>query len=78
MDMNRFKNPTLRKQYDLLVQAFLTGHRDIGTPERRCRGNSLATHFWRGYDNTLEGLPYFKDRASRQLPVYAAYRAGQD
>lgn len=72
---NRFKIPALRRQYDLAVRAYRNRHKDLvcpdGTPHR---GNTVAAHFWRGY----EGVSVNWDAQSRTACIYAAYRAGQD
>lgn len=73
---NPFKDPTLRKHFDGMVQGFQTAHRDVGTPENRCRGNSFAGAFWIGYDGVTVGRGNYSDRASRQTLAYACYRAG--
>ena len=74
--MNRFRDPTLRKQYDVMVRLFREGHRDVGTPVKRCKGNSFAGYFWQGFDGVAPQR--FADRDSRQTLAYACFRAGQD
>jgi hypothetical protein len=77
---NRFRDPTLRKEYDSAMAMFRAKHRNLfladgsrpATP-----GNSFAAFFWRGYDGTNFGAG-FTDRASRQTLGYAYWRAGQD
>jgi hypothetical protein len=76
--MNRFKDPTMRREYDAAVHQFRIKHRNFfrqdGTPSN---GNSWAEVFWKGYNGIKLGGG-FTDRASRQTVMYAYYRAGQD
>lgn len=76
--MNRFRDKTLAKHYDAMVRMFNTQHRDLGTPERRCNGNSFAQAFWIGFDGVTVGRGNYSDRASRETLAYPCYRAGQD
>lgn len=77
MNKPNFRHETLRVQFEVMVVAFDAGHRDLGTPEARCTGNSFASAFWKGYDGVTTGLGNYRDRASRQTLAYACYRAGQ-
>jgi hypothetical protein len=74
---NPFRNAVLRKQYDALVHLYAIKHRDLvradGKPHR---GNSWATNFWRGYEGKDDASRW--DRASRQTPAWACWRAGHD
>ena len=76
---NPFRQRLFRKQFDNLVACYDSFHRDLRpAADRRCRGNSIATHFWRGFDNIATGLraPNW-DRASKDSFAYVAFRAGQ-
>jgi hypothetical protein len=77
--MNKITNPFRQKDrkrmFDGVVRAYLAKHRDIGTPDKRHRGNSIAGYFWRGYDNVR---PEQWDRESREMMAYVSYRAGQE
>lgn len=76
---NPFRQAGLRLQFEACVKAYDSFHRDLRpAADRRCRGNSLATQFWRGFDNVATGLraPNW-DRASKDSYGYAAYVAGQ-
>ena len=73
---NRFRDLTMRRQYDACLLSFRTRHPDLIRPSGvRCRGNATATHFWRGYEGRVR--PTW-DANSRRTPAYACYRAGQD
>lgn len=72
---NRFRNPMWRRQYDACLNCFHIRHKDLIHPSGiRNRGNDVADYFWRGYDHIKMNW----DARSRQSPVYAAYRAGED
>jgi hypothetical protein len=75
---NRFKDPTMRAQYDGSVTAFRTKHRDLfdGSGVRRTPGSSFASAFWQGYDGKVMGNGW--DAASKATLAYAYWRAGQD
>lgn len=80
---NRFKDPTMRREYDAAMQMFTTRHRNLfmTNGERRRSpnyGSSLATYFWGGFDGRTEGMFNFGDKASRNTVAYAHWRAGQD
>lgn len=73
---NRFKDRTLRKEYDAAAFAFQTKHRNLFYPDgSRCYGSSFASFFWRGFDGICMGK---WDRASKKILAYAYWRAGQD
>jgi hypothetical protein len=75
---NRFRDPTLRKEYDAAMQSFRERSRNLFMPDgSRTMGNSFAGMFWRGFDGTKIGAGFI-DRASRSTLAYAYYRAGQD
>lgn len=72
---NRFRNPTMRAQYDILVKAYNDKsvhlfHKD-GSQKR---GSSIATYFWKGFNDT----PTNWCRESKTWVAYACFRAGQD
>jgi hypothetical protein len=72
---NRFRNKAYRAQYDAMVRAYHTRHRDLVRPDgTQHLGNGVANNFWRGYEN----MPMNWDRNSRDSFAYACYRAGQD
>lgn len=78
--MNRFRDPTLRAEYDKAIAIFRAKGRTFfladGT-RPATPGNSFASYFWRGFDGTKIGAG-FTDRASRATIGYAYYRAGED
>lgn len=75
---NRFKDPTLRKEYDNATTCFKAKHRNLFCADgSRSMGNSMASFFWRGFDGTQFGAG-FTDAASKKILAYAYYRAGQD
>lgn len=77
---NPFRQRLFRKQFDNLVACYDGFHRDLRRADgSRCRGNSIATHFWRGFDNIAAGMraPNW-DRASKDSFAYVAFRAGQE
>lgn len=82
--MNRFRDPTMRAQYDAAVKAFEVKHRNLFMPngERRRSpnmGSSFATYFWKGFDGAPQvGIGNFTDADSRKTVAYAYWRAGQD
>ena len=72
---NPFRNPTMRGQFAALIHCYEIKHRDlIRSDGSRNTGNSLATNFWRGYDNSR---PEQWDAESRKMLAYSCYRAGQ-
>lgn len=76
---NPFRQVGLRTQFEMMVAAYDNHHRDLLRADgTRCRGNSLATQFWRGFDNVAIGMraPNW-DRASKDSFGYACYVAGQ-
>ena len=80
---NRFKDPTMHREYDAVMGMFETKHRNLfmDNGERRHSpnyGSSLATSFWGGFDGRAEGMFNFGDKASRNTLAYAHWRAGQD
>ena len=81
---NKFKDKTMREQYDVAVRIFNAKHRDLFYPDgSRCKGSSLAEMFWKGYEGVWQeanGKPNTGvwDRESRKTLGYAYWRAGQD
>ncbi len=79
---NRFRDHTMRQQYDAAVRAFETKHRDLFVNGTRRTvggyGSSFASAFWHGYDGDTKGVACMSDKASRSTLAYAYYRAGQD
>jgi hypothetical protein len=74
--VNPFRNPLMRARFDDLVTAYRRGHANLFTESgRRARGCSMATDFWRGFDNAIPAARW--DRASRDTLAWAAYRAGR-
>lgn len=71
-----FRNALLANAYTKMVDAYERDDAGLFNPEGNPRKwGSMATHFWNGY----HGLrPEQWDRASKQMIVYAAYRAGKD
>jgi hypothetical protein len=77
---NPFLDPFLRKQFDNCVTCYDNFHRDIRPAlGQRCRGNSTATMFWRGFDNIAVGMraPNWPTGGDGSFG-YAAFRAGQE
>lgn len=69
---NPFKaGSALARQFDGIMQAYATGHRDVIRAGVRCMGNGWAVPFWKGYD----GLPPYV--IPRDSLAWACYRAGQ-
>ena len=71
---NPFKpGSLLAKQFDGMLQAYASGHRDLlreqGTV--RCMGNGWADNFWLGYDGCAP------TRVPKGTLAWACYRAGQ-
>jgi hypothetical protein len=75
--VNRFRDPTMRQQYDAAVRAYRMKHRDLfdANGNRRTPGSSFASFFWRGYDGECAAR---WDRTGRATLSYAYWRAGQD
>lgn len=72
---NPFRSKFMRTNYDSVVSGYDKKHKNFVSPSgARCVGNALATAFWRGFDNISQNW----DAASKQTPVYAAWRAGRD
>jgi hypothetical protein len=72
---NPFKDRTLHNMFKNCVRLYDERHRDLIYPDgRRCRGNSGATYFWRGYDGVARKN---WDAASRKMIAWACYRAGE-
>lgn len=73
---NPFRDPLMRARFDELVKAYRLGHANLFTRDGgRSRGCSMATYFWRGFDNLIPAARW--DRASRNTLAWAAYRAGR-
>lgn len=78
---NRFKDPTLRREYDAVTEMWRTKHRNLFTQQGERRrspdlGSSLATMFWLGFDGRVMGAGW--DAESKRTIGYAHWRAGQD
>lgn len=74
---NRFKDPTMRREYEAAVAMFRQEHRNLfcnGSPHR---GSALASQFWHGFNGTSLGAGFI-DRASKQMVAYAYWCAGRD
>ena len=69
---NPFRVPALRKQFDAMVWAYATNHRDLIRPNGVRPGNAWAMHFWRGFD----GVPRPKLDNLKDTPSYACWKAG--
>lgn len=80
--MNRFRDHTMRQQYESAVKAYRVKHRDLFINGARRKpggyGSSFAMFFWHGFDGETTGTCNFSDNASRSMIGYAYYRAGQD
>jgi len=75
---NRFKDKTLRREYDSMVQAFETKHSVLFHKDgTRTNGNSWAAGFWHGFDNDLPATR-FPPGPNRTILAYAHFRAGRD
>lgn len=78
---NRFKDPTLRKEYDAAIYQFGIKHRNLFRPDGSPSKDSstFASYFWKGYDGHPGlGIGFDHDRESRSTLSYAYWRAGQD
>lgn len=74
---NRFRDPTLRKEYAAAAEAYRSKHRNLFLPDgSRCYGSGMASSFWRGFDGTVLGSGW--DAASKKTLSYAYWRAGHD
>lgn len=74
---NRFRDPTMRREYDAAVAMFQQEHRNLFVNGAPHRGSSLANQFWHGFNGTAMGAG-FKDRVSKQTLMYAYWSAGRD
>ena len=78
---NRFKDKTLRNEYDALTLMYKTKHRNLflESGDRRRSpnlGSTVATMFWQGFDGVVMGTGW--DTESKKTLAYAYWRAGQD
>lgn len=74
---NRFKDATMRREYDSVMHMFWTKHRNLFLPNgERSTGSSVSSFFWQGYDGKVMGAGW--DAASKKMIGYAYWRAGQD
>lgn len=78
---NRFKDKTLRSEYDAAMFQYQTKHRNLfradGTPAKDI--STFAHFFWMGFDGGRGmGIGFEADRESRSTLSYAYWRAGQD
>jgi hypothetical protein len=77
--MNKFKDKTLRREYDAAVLAYRTSHPSLfHTGGQENRGSSFATAFWNGFHGLAGVAHYNFDRAGKRTLTYAHWRAGQD
>lgn len=76
--MKRFRDPALRRDYEMALTAYRTKDRDIwrppGTLPAHRPSNAMAKAFWRGFD----GFEPQWTAASKRSHAYAFWRAGQD
>lgn len=71
----QFKDPTLRRQYDHLKNAYRLQSKPIFRPDgTRDAASWEATHFWTGFDQTVNGW----DETGKRTLGYACWRAGRD
>jgi hypothetical protein len=76
---NRFRDPTMRQQYDGAMRAYKARHRDLFRDGRQFVGSSFANAFWDGFNGRRgPGRGWAADAASRACIAYAYWRAGQD
>ena len=74
---NRFKDVTMRREYDAAMHMFWSKHRNLfQSTGERSTGSSMASFFWQGYDGKVMGIGW--DAASKKMIGYAYWRAGQD
>ena len=74
---NPFRNDVMRKQFDLMVSAHDTKHRDLFLPNGdQRRGSSIANAFWDGHKNETRSL-FCRDASIRNTPAYACWKAGR-
>lgn len=72
---NPFRDRTMRMAFDDCVRMHGSRHRNLFTPDgRQYRGNSIASMFWRGYENVTLGE---WDAESKRMMAYAHWRAGR-
>ena len=69
---NPFRIPMLHKQFDAMVFAYNTKHRDLIRPDGVRPGNAWAQAFWRGFD----GVPRPARDNLKDTPAYACWKAG--
>lgn len=74
---NRFRDPTMRREYDATVAMFRQEHRNLFVDGKPHRGSTLAGQFWHGFNGTSLGAG-FTDRASKKMIAYAYWSAGRD
>lgn len=74
---NRFRDPTMRREYDATVAMFRQEHRNLFIDGKPHRGSTLAGQFWHGFNGTHLGAG-FTDRASKEMLAYAYWCAGRD
>lgn len=70
---NPFRVPMLHKQFDAMVYAYFTKHKDLVRKDGVRPGNAWAMHFYRGYD----GIPRPLLDNMKDTPAYACWRAGK-
>jgi hypothetical protein len=77
--MNRFRDPTMRREYDAAVRAWEIKHKDLFRRDAQFVGSSFADAFWAGFNDAPQvGRNNYKDAESRKMICYAYFRAGRD
>lgn len=79
MITNPFKVPLYRKAFDNLLAVYARkGEGLFYTDGSRCKGNSIAVEFWRGFDD-VNGVraKQYNSRDERNSLGWAYYRAGR-
>ncbi|MGP1715640.1 MAG: hypothetical protein ACTS9Y_00545 [Methylophilus sp.] len=78
---NRFRDRTLRNEYDAAMFQFNTKHPNLFAPDGTAKKTSstFASYFWKGYEGHPGlGIGFDHDKESRTTLAYAYWRAGQD
>jgi hypothetical protein len=73
---NPFRQRDRKRHFDGMVKAYLTKHKNLVRADgSRHNGNSWATYFWRGYDDSIPARAW--DASSKEMMAYVTYCAGR-
>jgi len=80
---NRFKDITLRKEYDAVMAMYETKHRNlfcraVNVVDPPILAAALQRSFGAALTDRRSGCSIFENRSNRNTLAYAYYRAGQD